>query len=212
MLLLGITGAKGSGKGTVAQFVAEWATENGLLAIDRGFADKLKWAMARIFWPEITLEDALKWANEFKNENEAFACIGRHGNEEPDMMISGRQLFQHGGTEMGREIFGNNFWIDQLLPLDEATMLRNFSDENHALAHIATISDVRFENEARRIKELGGSVLYVVRPGYEPDGHVSEARLSDVFIDVVIGNDGNLNELREKVFRKCDEAIWGEKE
>lgn len=214
MVLIGITGTKGSGKGAVASFVAEWANERGLLAVDRGFADKLKWAMARIFWPKISMEDALVWANEFKNLDHAHVLIGDlvvSGYEE-FKSISGRELFQHGGTEMGRDVFGENFWVDQLLPLEswQANFRRMILPITELQsADVATISDLRFPNEARRIARLGGSMWEVRRPGFESDGHASEMPLERKLISASIDNNGNLISLRKKVYELCDEVIGG---
>lgn len=209
MLLIGITGAKGSGKGTVAEFVAKWANQRGALSVDRGFADKLKWAMARIFWPEISMEDAIEWANKFKNEADASVelCAGKDDLIGPraSCRITGRQLFQHGGTEMGREIFGDNFWIDQLLPPEhwEANFFGSVLDE----ANIATVSDLRFENEALRIKDLGGMIWHVDRPGFEPDGHASEKPFPARAVDTFIYNIGSLDTLRGEVDAACNELV-----
>jgi hypothetical protein len=213
MKLLGITGTRGSGKGTVAQYVAEWAAEHGLLAIDRGFADKLKWAMARIFWPEISMQDAIEWANEFKNDPRATVEVfpvgsGTRTDQRATLSITGRQLFQHGGTEMARELFGTDFWTDQLLPLTRAVNQWEdsfWSDPRRGEpADIATISDLRFENEAQRITNLGGTIWKVDRPGFQPDGHASEIPINGHYIDRLIINDGTLDVLREAVFRRCD--------
>lgn len=225
MLILGITGTRGSGKGVVAQYVAEWAAEHGLLAVDRGFADMLKWAMARIFWPEISREDAIKWANEFKNEPYAFVDLVREDVAPGvDLMslgtearITGRELFQHGGTEMGRELFGANFWVEQLLP--SGLVKLEFGEEecpawwgsflatgskNGAIPDIGTVSDLRFQNEVVRILECSGEIWKVDRPGFEPDGHASEVPVESRFIDMTVTNDGDLLDLKQEVFDRCD--------
>lgn len=205
MRLLGITGAKGSGKGSVAEFVAEWANQRGLLSVDRGFADKLKWAMARLFWPYISLEDALEWANDFKNDPEGAVVLCALGDENPIKVLSGRELLQHGGTEMGRGIFGDNFWVDQLLPIAnwEANFLGPVLDE----ANIGTISDLRFENEARRIKFLGGMIWHVDRPGFEPDGHASEKPLPPDLVDAIITNHQDIDALKIEVHGWCERLL-----
>lgn len=224
MILIGITGTRGSGKGTVAQYVAEWATEHGLLSVDRGFADKLKWAMARIFWPKISMENAIEWANDLKNKPHATVRVGDISVFEYAEFhsITGRQLFQHGGTEMGREIFGSDFWVDQLLPYDRVGMgsiefplwcwnfLKQGATEPEKTT-IATISDLRFSNEADRIKSLGGSIWEVHRPGFESDGHASEEPLPRGQVSVSIGNSGSLDDLRASVFALCDKQIRGGK-
>lgn len=215
MQLLGITGAKGSGKGSVAEFVAEWANQRGLLSVDRGFADKLKWAMARLFWPYISLEDALEWANDFKNDPEGAVVLCALGDENPIKVLSGRELLQHGGTEMGRGIFGDNFWVDQLLPHDEM-WFRMFAKignspemggEFEIIPEIGTISDLRFENEALRIKDLGGMIWHVDRPGFEPDGHASEKPMPADLVDAIITNHQDIDALKIEVHGWCERLL-----
>jgi hypothetical protein len=63
------------------------------------------------------------------------------------------------------------------------------------------ISDVRFENEAKRILDLGGAVYRIDRPGVLPaNDHVSELELADWdgWTGVIV-NDGTLAELEECV-------------
>jgi hypothetical protein len=60
------------------------------------------------------------------------------------------------------------------------------------------VADVRFPNEASAVRELGGVIWRVVRPGVGPQSdHASEAQGFDV--DVTIANDGTLDDLAERV-------------
>lgn len=62
------------------------------------------------------------------------------------------------------------------------------------------ISDVRFDNEYRAIKERGGVVVRVTRPGTGPaNAHVSECALDGHDFDAVLINDGDLDRLRDRV-------------
>ena len=64
------------------------------------------------------------------------------------------------------------------------------------------MTDVRFPNEAQRIKDLGGVVWRVKRPGVGPANyHESETALDDWPFDAVLENDGNLVDLSLKVNR-----------
>lgn len=202
MKLIGIAGMKSSGKGTAARFVAEWALDQGLLAVEHGFADKLKWATARIFWPKISLEDAITWADRYKNADGAAVEVWCGHSFEAE--ITGRELFQHAGTEMGRQIFGDNFWVDQLLPISS---FRESFAVDHKIADVGMISDVRFPNEARRIFDLGGRVWMVRRPGHEPDGHASEALLPPRFVSETLDNDSDLDALRALVGDLCERTL-----
>jgi hypothetical protein len=63
------------------------------------------------------------------------------------------------------------------------------------------ISDVRFENEAKRILDRGGAVYRIDRPGVAPaNDHISELALADwTGWTGVILNDGTLADLEERV-------------
>ena len=56
--------------------------------------------------------------------------------------------------------------------------------------------DVRFENEARLIRELGGMIVHLRRPGLVDDDHASECGIGIADNDVVIANDGDVATLR----------------
>lgn len=58
------------------------------------------------------------------------------------------------------------------------------------------VTDVRFLNEARAIKERGGEIWRVVRPGVGAvNKHVSETQMDDYPFDHVLNNDGDLDHL-----------------
>jgi hypothetical protein len=91
------------------------------------------------------------------------------------------------GTEVGRDMFGDNFWVDQAL--------REVQDDD-----LAVFTDCRFPNEAQAIKDRGGVVWRVERPGFGPvNGHASETSLDDWDFDGIIQNNGTLDDLTYKV-------------
>lgn len=197
MILIGITGYKNSGKNTVAELIAECGKELNYCVINRSFADKIKWSVARLFWPQITMEKAIEWADHIKDSPSEIRleCFG-----DIEKVINGRELFQNEGMG-GREIFGWDFWVDQLLPKYGNNWGPTWEDsfQNSSRADIATISDVRFDNEAARIIELGGSIWEVKRPGWESDGHITESLINPRHVKVTLINDGDLQELKNNV-------------
>lgn len=60
------------------------------------------------------------------------------------------------------------------------------------------ITDCRFPNEAAMVRKLGGQIWRIVCPGHKPpcNGHASENDGSEFAPDVVIINNGTLEELR----------------
>lgn len=98
-----------------------------------------------------------------------------------------REFLQRLGTEMGRKLFGQDFWVD-----------RTFAAMDPEL-HWA-ITDVRFVNEAQAILDHQGSVIRINRPGcVAANDHISEHELDDWVFDVIIDNDGTIPELAAKV-------------
>ncbi len=201
--LIGLTGKKGSGKDTVGGFIKEWAEENGQKAELRGFAYSLKLSFARLFVPDATLEEALEFADAMKNHGKLSFDVpltnGIFDRFGPRSRISGRLALQQYGTEAHRDVFGSDFWVDQLVDADDDDWRPNLTVWPADL-DIGIIVDLRFPNEAERIRNVGGLVLNVYRPNLEgQDTHASEQDLPAELIDWTFTNDGTLAELRDKV-------------
>ena len=90
--------------------------------------------------------------------------------------VTPRQMMQTVGTEWGRQMVHPDLWV------------RSLMHRVHKTGGI--ISDVRFSNEAEAIRERGGVVLQVERPGTgQGDSHLSETPLPAELVDEVIRND-----------------------
>lgn len=197
MLLIGLTGAKRSGKGSVALQIARWCSESGISVAERGFSDVMKLGAYRcLIEPTGNIEDALAWEGEFKTEAEIHV-----ESREDSFKVTGREFLQRYGTEAHRDIFGQDFWLDYLIPNNDPERLRT----NFANAQIGIISDLRFDNEAERIRELGGVVWEINRFENNHDGHVSESGVNSSLIDCVITNDGSLGDLYQAVGHAIEE-------
>ena len=106
----------------------------------------------------------------------------------PEVGCSVRWILQTLGTEWGRDRISPDLWVRCW--------------EAQASRHDRVIADdVRFLNEAKAVKAMGGQMWKVVRPNAVHDGsHVSEGGLDDWDgFDAVIQNDGSLSDLRAKV-------------
>jgi len=112
-----------------------------------------------------------------------------------------RDFLQDLGKGM-RDVLGDDVWVD-------AAMAAHV--ETSAVAFV----DCRFPNEADAIRARDGLVVRVNRPGVEaarrPDGsvHISETALDDYSFDVVIDNDGTLEDLHAKVGSVIADWILG---
>lgn len=112
---------------------------------------------------------------------------------------SPRYAMQTLGTEWGRMIIGNNFWVN--LCLEKA---KELSDSGLNVV----VPDVRFDNEARAIKDSGGMIIKILRPSKEKielASHESEKGVSKWFIDDIVWNESKpedmLNGYTEESFK-----------
>lgn len=103
-----------------------------------------------------------------------------------------RSLLQRLGTEAGREVLGEQVWVDALF-------------RKYTYGEQLVITDVRFTNEADMVRQLGGVMVRIDRPGVgpntAPDGsvHKSDIALDDYDFDVRIANDGSITDLHRAV-------------
>lgn len=99
-----------------------------------------------------------------------------------------RELLQRLGTECGREMIGDTVWVD--------AVMNNLRPTEHYV-----IADVRFPNEARAIKDAGGYVVRISRPGITAaNAHKSETALDDWAFDKYVTNDGTLGDLQRRMY------------
>lgn len=105
----------------------------------------------------------------------------------PGIGKSPRFLLQTLGTEWGRTLVSKTLWIDLAMARAEK-------------AEHAVIADVRFNNEAEAIRDRGGKVFYISRPGWQcleakAFFHPSEQGIGMTLIDGYIENDGTVDQL-----------------
>lgn len=179
-MLLGLTGFKGSGKNTVADYLTE---KYGFEQLS--FAAKVKESVNALFDWDL---DQIEY---LKNEPEAFVMVKIPGQGVTAKM-SVREFLQRYGVEAHRDVFGDNFWLDQVLP-DEKYPVRGWYDRN------AVVTDVRFENEVKRVKANGGRIINIVRPTTAAQDHASEQPIETELINYTIQNNGSVNDLYKAV-------------
>lgn len=104
-----------------------------------------------------------------------------------------RQLLQKFGTEVGRNI-SPNLWVDALM--NDYIKAKSDGYEEDWI-----VTDVRFENEAKAIRENGGILIRLNRNTGFNDQHSSETALDNYKnFDLIIDNNGTLDELIDKVY------------
>ena len=145
--IIGICGLIGAGKDTIADYLV---TFHGYRR--ESFANSLKDAVSAVFgWDRTMLEGRTKQAREWREQVDPW-WAERLGMPH----LTPRWILQYWGTEVCRQGFHDDMWIAAL----EHKLLN--SKDN------IVISDCRFPNEIKSIKEAGGIVIRVVR-GPEPD-------------------------------------------
>lgn len=187
-MILGLHGKMGAGKDTVYERLLELYD---FKTVRISYADKLKESVAALLG---LTRDQIET---YKNTTDAVVTFDG-GWRGPIKRQTFREFLQRYGTESHREIFGQDFWLDSALPLpryeedlDGQSRLVGPTYNDGALY---VVTDVRFPNEAERIRRLGGAIVKVVGPDENTGDHASEQTLPcDYTIDNTIRDDDFAN-------------------
>jgi hypothetical protein len=195
-MIIGICGFIGSGKDTAADFLVNF---HGFRR--DSFASTLKDAVASVFgWDRDLLEGRTKEARTWREQVDPWWAARLNMPN-----LTPRLILQLWGTEVCRKSFHDDIWIASL-----ENKLRNTKDNT-------VISDCRFPNEIKSIKQAGGKVVWVQR-GITPHWyntavqanrgveaaqrflqdekiHASETAWAGTDFDAVINNDSTLDDL-----------------
>jgi len=184
-MIIGLHGSKRAGKDTAYKFIQSMYPHAQRLA----FADKIKESLAALFGVSIREINTLKEERGvFKIESQSF-----------EHSYTWRSFAQRYGTEAHRDIFGEDFWVDMILPKEASAIPQG---------ELWIITDVRFHNEAERIKSLGGHIICVNRPDLQyNDLHISEERLPDEFFSYIIDNNSSLDQFKERVLEVVNQLF-----
>lgn len=120
--------------------------------------------------------------------------------EEPSPLLCGRtprQAMQWLGTEWGRQLIGDGFWIAAW----QAAVERIPHDRPWRRgANLIVADDVRYANEAKAIRDRGGLVVRIERPGAgSASGHAHASERQDFVPDRIIRNTGDLVRFRAEI-------------
>ncbi len=143
IMILGIYGYIGSGKDTIANYLVQ---KHGFKKF--AFADALKDVVSAVYG----------WNREKLNGDTPESRTWRETHD-PSRGLSPRQAMQQIGTDLFRNKYDTNIWINAM----------KYRLENHKNENII-ITDCRFENEIQLISDLGGSIIRVIKniPDWEP--------------------------------------------
>ncbi len=201
--LIGISGKMGSGKDEVGNIIQKLSMpENSERRKDgitiptyqiKKFALKLKEVAAMFTGIDV---------EQFEDQKFKVQPLSKEW-EFDGHTLTGRELLQKIGTEVGRNIHPNT-WINALfseytLELRRVPNVKGGTTIADAYPNWI-ITDVRFPNEADAIKNRGGVVIRINRPTVIIDQHPSEISL-DTYekFDYIIENTGSLDDLHLNV-------------
>lgn len=186
MEIIGLSGFARTGKDEVAKILVE---EHGFTRI--AFADKLREVLYALN-PIVSERDrdiAGRYEKYIKVQD-VIDQYGWNGYKETPYGAEIRRLLQRLGTEAGRQSLWDSIWID--------AAFAGASDDAKIV-----VADARFYNEFDAVRDRGGKVWRVERPGVGPlNEHASENEATDYpHFAVYVQNDGNLEDLRNQVSR-----------
>lgn len=194
--LIGIGGLLQHGKDTVADYLVE---KHGWVKM--GMSDPLNEALL-ILNPWVKIDNyishpimrVVQFDPGFYPYQEIYATLGYvRAKKIPDV----RAYLQRLGTEVGRNLLGENIWVNAAeMKIEKLT----------AEGKNVILTGVRYPNELALIHRQGGELWWVERPSLvnadSSASHSSENSVTREDFDLVVYNDGTLAELYETVDRK----------
>lgn len=173
-MIIGLHGRLQAGKDTAMHRLAYILAPSPVVHVS--YARKLKESVAALF------DIATPLIETWKTQPDTVVAIQRleHGGRRTVTQLTFREFLQRYGTESHRDVFGEDFWLDQALPMD-----KDYTDA------VYVVTDARFPNELKRIKDLGGVTVRIDGPLEFTGEHRSETQHEcDFVIDNRIRDDG----------------------
>jgi hypothetical protein len=194
-MIIAITGYKGSGKDTIADYIADVCNFGHV-----NFADSLREAM-RIINPvvgsivsDISVVSAVSGQRketvvDFVRYNDAVETYGY--TDAKNIFPEIRRILQVFATDWARNQVDYNFWIN--------LWMENFNPYSDYV-----ISDLRFENEEIFLRSLVDKnidvyIIRVIRTGYNGDDHESEKSIARIQQDHIIYNTSDIDSMLKQV-------------
>lgn len=189
-MLIGLLGNYKAGKDTVGAYLVKQHDFER-----RAFADPLKRSIAKTF--DIPFHEV----DQHKNNPNVYVAIGY--KNEPEQKFEGQpskmwspiremtfsDYIIHYANEGHKDVFGDNIWVDQLLPVDGFYVGRKI-----------VITDCRFRVECDRIKSLGGKIVKINRPTHLNEMHHRREVMENLGPpDYTLENNSSMDELFSEV-------------
>lgn len=204
-MIIGLSGYARSGKDTVATMIQDLTAVNNISPwVVKRFAGKLKLVASILtgvdaekfeyqsFKDEELGEEWNTWA--YKGRNEGTHVLPHFTGEPYLKRMTVREFLQRLGTDAVRNGLHDNAWVNALMADYRPSKMSEYNPSKWI------ITDVRFENEAKAIKDRGGVVIRINRTGIGPvNSHISETALNGWDFDYIIENNGTVQDLKSTV-------------
>ena len=178
-MIIGINGYSGSGKDAVGQIIQKLCFKQHWEI--KKFAGKLKEVAS------ILTSIPVKY---FEDQDFKRTVLGEEwwtNCDEGSQPMTVRDLLQKLGTECMRTGLHSNTWVNALMVDYKPAKMDQYNPSKWV------VTDTRFPNEAKAIKDKGGIVIRIDRPGIKPiNNHPSEVGLDYWDFDYAIGNVSDL--------------------
>ena len=104
--------------------------------------------------------------------------------------LTPRQILQRLGTDCCRNMFQDDIWVQRMKIWYEKNKTKN-----------VVISDCRFPNEGKAIKDMGGILIKINNPNVETtkDVHISEQLIHKIKYDFEVLNDKTIPDYYKKI-------------
>lgn len=183
-MLVGLSGYARSGKDSLGSFLVK---NHGFKRY--AFADVLR-DCAYALDPYMVQENPDTEQDEPVRLTELVDALGwEEAKKNPEV----RRTLQRLGTEAGRQVLGDDVWVN--------AVFSKFTKEDDVV-----LTDVRFPNEASRVKAEGGYVIRIRRPDVVAiNSHPSEVSLDEWPFDFLVVNDSSLDALEERAGKLVQE-------
>ena len=212
-MIIGINGYAGSGKDTVGTIIQYLKAKPQNTSLE----DVLDFPLTHQWWLEdMSTWEIKKWAGKLKSIASMLTGIDKSKFEDQEFKktnlgsqwdcnppgkvgtvyrqpMTVRDFLQKLGTDAIRDGLHTNAWVNALMADYKAI---DYNDDEQPELPNWIITDTRFPNEAQAIKDAGGLVIRIDRPGVKPiNDHPSEVGLDSWKFDYKIANVSDLKAL-----------------
>ena len=191
-MVIGISGKIRSGKSRVAKTIIDILKENGKCGVVKSFAQPLYEIISEMYDNDI---ETIK-----KDKQDKIPVYINTRRTQSGFKISNyREILQIIGT--GARNYGDkDIWVNALFGCNNEKIVNHLGNNKDS---VWVIEDLRFPNEAKRIRDCNGLLIRVEREQHQPNEHAIENSLNTwEDWDLVIENNFPSKKKRNKGLKK----------